>query len=82
MNCGQYNGFSEDGGYNQEIPAQHYSKLNLAKDSTFCSQQQKYPANNGLCDICNRNQELKVYQLGAFIPQNENNYDEEISSYK
>ena len=37
---------------------------------------------NGLCDPCNRNQELKVQQLASFEPENENYFDEEIQEYR
>ena len=31
-----------------------------------------------LCDTCNRNQEMKVYQLGRFSPSNPKNEDNEL----
>lgn len=40
------------------------------------------PPQNGLCDPCNRNQELKVQQLASFEPENENYFDEEIQEYR
>ena len=80
--CLQYNGFSEDGDYNKEIEQQHYSKLNTSK--TFYSQKTdiRLPSINGLCDGCNRNQEMKIIQLANFRPRNELKYDEEIEEYR
>lgn len=40
------------------------------------------PLANGLCQPCNRNQELKVQQLASFEPQNEADFDEEIKEYR
>lgn len=37
---------------------------------------------NGLCQPCNRNQELKVQQLASFEPENEAYFDEEIDIYR
>lgn len=37
---------------------------------------------NGLCEPCNRNQELKVQQLASFEPENEAYFDEEIEEYR
>lgn len=37
---------------------------------------------NGLCEPCNRNQELKVQQLASFEPENEGDFDEEIEDYR
>lgn len=37
---------------------------------------------NGLCEPCNRNQELKVQQLASFEPENETYFDEEIEEYR
>ncbi|CRK91869.1 CLUMA_CG005490, isoform A [Clunio marinus] len=80
--CLQFNGFTDDGDYNREIPEQHYSKLNTS--SNFYSQRtegRRTPF-NGLCDPCNRNQEMKIIQLANFKPRFEANYDEEIEEYR
>lgn len=37
---------------------------------------------NGLCKICNNNQQLKVYQLANFVPLNERNYNMEIEHFQ
>lgn len=37
---------------------------------------------NGLCDPCNRNQELKVQQLASFCPDNENDFDDEVEEFR
>ncbi|KAG8226808.1 hypothetical protein J437_LFUL002854 [Ladona fulva] len=78
--CEQYNGFSADGDYNKPIPAQYDECLNkpvlprkryLLKNNS-----------NGLCWTCNRNQELKMYQLASFSPRNPAKFDEEVESFK
>lgn len=42
----------------------------------------RLPAVNGLCEACNRNQEMKVIQLANFKPRVEAKYDEEIEEYR
>lgn len=37
---------------------------------------------NGLCRICNANQELKIRQLAVYEPFREENYDQEIEWFK
>ncbi|XP_055317777.1 uncharacterized protein LOC129576561 [Sitodiplosis mosellana] len=84
--CEQYNGFSEDGDYNCDIPAQRSVKLNKWKTSSFSSMNGSISGRltpmNGLCEPCNRNQELKVQQLASFEPENEAYFDEEIEEYR
>lgn len=82
--------FSQDGDYNCDIPAQRSAKLNKWKVSSFSSVNGSINGSingrvtpvNGLCDPCNRNQELKVQQLASFEPDNENYFDEEIQEYR
>ena len=81
-NCDQYNGFKEDGDYNTEIPAQYYSKLNPRSNITDDEKVGYVEPKNGLCAACNRNQELKIHQLASFVPENEDDYDEEIEEYQ
>ncbi|XP_031626519.1 uncharacterized protein LOC116342869 [Contarinia nasturtii] len=86
--CEQYNGFAEDGDYNCDIPAQRSAKLNKWKTSSFSSINGGSIINgrlmpyNGLCEPCNRNQELKVQQLASFEPENEAYFDEEVEDYR
>lgn len=80
--CTQYNGFSEDGDYNREISEQHYSKMNTS-NSRFCEKTNiRLPTVNGLCEGCNRNQEIKVIQLANFKPRIEAKWEEEIEEYR
>ncbi|KAL0842400.1 hypothetical protein ABMA28_014512 [Loxostege sticticalis] len=73
--CDQYNGFTKDGDYNKPvIPAEQA----LLTPKVF----QKSPPKNGLCQMCNINQQLKVTQLANFVPMNEKKFEEEIESYK
>ncbi|XP_021694474.1 uncharacterized protein LOC5566213 isoform X2 [Aedes aegypti] len=80
--CTQYNGFTEDGDYNREIPAQYQSRLNPQANITDDDKISYSAPHNGLCFGCNRNQELKIHQLASFVPDVEDNYDEEVEEYK
>lgn len=72
----------KDGDYNCDIPAQRSAKLNKWKTSSFSSIGGRLTPTNGLCEPCNRNQELKVQQLASFEPENEAYFDEEIEDYR
>lgn len=37
---------------------------------------------NGLCRVCNINQELKIAQLAQFTPFDPNNFDYEVEQYR
>lgn len=78
--------YPKDGDYNCDIPAQRSAKLNKWKTSSFSSMNGsicgRITPNNGLCEPCNRNQELKVQQLASFEPENEAYFDEEIEEYR
>jgi Ima1 N-terminal domain len=80
--CKQFNGFDEDGDYNREIPEQHYSKLNASNNLYSHKTELRLQATNGLCEGCNRNQEMKIIQLANFKPRCEAKYDEEIEEYR
>ncbi|XP_062540059.1 uncharacterized protein LOC134207974 isoform X2 [Armigeres subalbatus] len=80
--CTQYNGFTEDGDYNREIPAQYQSRLNPQANITDDDKISYSAPQNGLCFGCNRNQELKIHQLASFVPDVDENYDEEVEEYK
>lgn len=87
--CEQYNGFTDDGDYNCDIPAQRNSKLNIRNNLPATNRQHinnasiisSAPNNNGFCTPCNRNQEIKVQQLATFTPEYDDNYDEEIVEF-
>ncbi|OWR52265.1 hypothetical protein KGM_209574 [Danaus plexippus plexippus] len=74
--CEQYNGFTKDGDYNKV--------LNIENEKVSLSPKlfQRSPPKNGLCKMCNINQQLKVTQLSNFVPMNENKYDEEVECYR
>ncbi|KAB0795496.1 hypothetical protein PPYR_12335 [Photinus pyralis] len=73
--CLQYNGFSKDGGYNKVLPEQY-------DVSSTKSVSGKYTQSNGLCQLCNNNQKLRVFQLANFVPLDEANYDTEIEHFQ
>ncbi|XP_068629514.1 uncharacterized protein [Battus philenor] len=74
--CEQYNGFTKDGDYNKVL---NVAVEQVCKTSNVF---QKSPPKNGLCKMCNINQQLKMTQLANFVPMNEKKFDEEIDSYK
>lgn len=80
--CTQYNGFTEDGDYNREIPAQYQCRLNPQANVTDDDKISYSAPHNGLCFGCNRNQELKIHQLASFVPEDDENYDEEVEEYR
>lgn len=82
--CQQYNGFTEDGDYNQDIPAQYCESLNhtLRPKCTRTNTQPGLALGNGFCQTCNCNQALKVRALADYTPIHPENYDNEIDEYK
>uniref|UniRef100_A0A1Q3EVK1 Ima1 N-terminal domain-containing protein n=1 Tax=Culex tarsalis TaxID=7177 RepID=A0A1Q3EVK1_CULTA len=85
--CTQYNGFTEDGDYNREIPEQYQAarngpRRNATDDDKIIGHARRPAAQNGLCFGCNRNQELKIHQLASFVPEVEENYDGEVEEYQ
>nr|XP_034839653.1 transmembrane protein 201-like [Maniola hyperantus] len=76
--CNQYNGFTKDGDYNKELCEGLKTSKALNSFKLFL----RSPSKNGLCKMCNINQQLKVTQLANFVPMNEEKYDEEIDSYR
>ncbi|KAJ3625674.1 hypothetical protein MTP99_016224 [Tenebrio molitor] len=75
--CSQYNGFAKDGGYNKIIPEQHDELMNKST-----RMKTKKTVSNGLCVLCNNNQQLKIFQLANFVPLVEENYDVEIEHFQ
>uniref|UniRef100_F1L404 Transmembrane protein 201 n=1 Tax=Ascaris suum TaxID=6253 RepID=F1L404_ASCSU len=87
--CGQYNGFTEDGGYDRDIPEQRNECLNPAppkkKSLNRMGSQLGLPsilAHNGLCHQCNAQQNLIQAQINKFEPRNEKNFFDELKQYK
>jgi len=79
--CGQYNGFNKDGDYNKEIHGQHSDIPVNPKTKYATGTRGNENETTTLCDTCNRNQEMKVYQLGRFSPSNPRNEDKELQEY-
>jgi len=75
--CGQYNGFTADGDYNQES---HLlcSTPNHKLNRHVADNNSKKVANNGFCKKCNLNQELKISQLASFCGDE----GEELEEYR
>ncbi|XP_026817909.1 uncharacterized protein LOC113556892 isoform X1 [Rhopalosiphum maidis] len=80
IECGQFNGFKEDGSYSKSIPEQHDQRYNKAIFSVV--QEDVKENKNGLCNKCNIIQEMKVKQLACFIPTKEKYFDREIEKFK
>lgn len=93
--CDQYNGFTEDGGYNRRVPGQQYTT-----PKQFCELAKKTPAKpngilhrfngvnmspkaaNGLCAECNLGQEIIMKKVADFEPVNEDRWNEELEDYR
>ncbi|CAL4094582.1 unnamed protein product [Meganyctiphanes norvegica] len=82
--CEQYNGFSEDGDYNRDIPSQYCEALNTPTGfhRSKTSSSPTLAIGNGLCQTCNLNQTLKLRALSDYTPINEDEYDREIEEYR
>ncbi|KAK0056351.1 transmembrane protein 201-like isoform X1 [Biomphalaria pfeifferi] len=78
--CEQYNGFTEDGGYNQDLSEQYNVKD--YKTKPLCSSMDSNETEVLLCKSCSQNQVMKVRQLADFTPFHEINHDQEIDMYK
>ncbi|KAI5641703.1 hypothetical protein NE865_06007 [Phthorimaea operculella] len=74
--CEQYNGFTKDGDYNKPLIT------NTNEQPRKAPKMLSSPPSNGLCKMCNINQQLKVTQLANFVPMNDKSFDEEIESYR
>jgi hypothetical protein len=60
--------------------AQYSSHLNT---NYYCERVNNFNAKeNGFCEFCARNQELKIQQLRNFQPLNEANFNEESEEYR
>ncbi|KAH8300835.1 hypothetical protein KR018_012597, partial [Drosophila ironensis] len=91
--CEQYNGFTRDGDYNRDLPAQrdtsqHSEKSHPRGSPGTGTGYNYYYADapvpslaNGLCDNCNESQRLKVEKLAQFEPLNESRFDQELKVY-
>ena len=83
--CGQYNGFNKDGDYNQTVPGQH-SDIPVRTDHVYTAEVAKskplQTSESALCDTCNRNQEMKIFQLRNFTPSNPKKEDQELEEYQ
>ncbi|KAL4719671.1 hypothetical protein ACJJTC_007608 [Scirpophaga incertulas] len=75
LKCDQYNGFTKDGDYNKPLVFNTDEPVMTPKVFHRSS------PSNGLCKMCNINQQLKVFQLANFVPMNEKNYNEEVETY-
>lgn len=70
---------SQDGDYSKPITEQYVN----SNHSYFAeSTSSRFNNSNGLCRICNANQELKVRQLALYEPFRERDYDREIEAFR
>ena len=94
VECSQYNGFDADGGYSKEIVEQHidpdeqiggkkirYAQKLRSSKTDYKREFKNEDTNNGLCQTCNLNQDLKIHQLRTFVARNENDYDQEVQEF-
>lgn len=82
--CQQYNGFTEEGDYNRDIPAQYCESLNhtYQRKDRQVKNQPSLALGNGFCQTCNLNQTLKVRALAEYTPIHPEDYDNEIDEYR
>ncbi|KAK7080837.1 hypothetical protein SK128_020128 [Halocaridina rubra] len=83
--CQQYNGFTDDGDYNRDIPEQYCESLNYTLRPNIIHQgnaRTSLALGNGFCQTCNLNQTLKLRALADYTPIQSENYDSEIDEYK
>ncbi|XP_063975792.1 uncharacterized protein LOC135161802 [Diachasmimorpha longicaudata] len=68
--CDQFNGFTNDGDYNYDIPEQRRRSLNdMSVYSASCRAEKSQMKNEGtLCRNCNRNEEFKLCQMRLLDP--------------
>ncbi|KAK6059434.1 hypothetical protein COOONC_02933 [Cooperia oncophora] len=90
--CEQYNGFDDSGGYNRKIPGQHcFGAATPAK--RYCTPMKSGLArpdvvpregfsSNGLCEKCNRQQEIIMRKVADFEPMNEERWSEELEMFR
>ncbi|KHJ92991.1 hypothetical protein OESDEN_07104 [Oesophagostomum dentatum] len=93
--CEQYNGFDASGGYNRKVPGQYCVVASKLENSCFryCTPSksaftrpdvipQEGFGTNGLCDQCNRQQEIIMKKIADFEPLNEDRWNEELEDYR
>ncbi|VDM73510.1 unnamed protein product, partial [Strongylus vulgaris] len=90
--CEQYNGFDASGGYNRKVPGQQCvvaAKLETrycTPSKTAFTRPDVVPkegyGSNGLCDQCNRQQEIIMKKIADFEPLNEDRWNEELDDYR
>jgi len=86
--CDQYNGFTNDGDYNQVLPEQHYTSLNDQKFRQIAKQNtKKYKkTTESLCDKCNSEQWMKLRREREFNPDipsdDEEGYEQALRGFR
>lgn len=82
--CEQYNGFSKNGDYTNDIPEQYAtSKVSMR----YCSMVEQRDSRNvifkgHLCTDCNKREGLKLLELSNFEPKNGRRYNVELKGFK
>lgn len=80
--CSQYNGFTECGDYNCDIPAQYDASMN---SSEFSAGPKRFPLKSRsdiLCSECSRRQIYKVNMISQFEHSDEKTWDQEYKKFK
>ncbi|OQR74212.1 hypothetical protein BIW11_09218 [Tropilaelaps mercedesae] len=67
--CEQYNGFSSLGDYNKDIPAQRDPQMNVFSVGAAPSGKTLSMYHNGLCELCNHRQTIKMQLRNKFEPR-------------
>ncbi|OON13883.1 hypothetical protein X801_10333 [Opisthorchis viverrini] len=80
--CGQYNGFTEDGDYNKQVPGQHISEQSPEAYCGTVPGAMFVSKSDVLCNQCRSNQSAIVQRLSEFEPTREELWDIELRNYK
>ncbi|XP_022704545.1 uncharacterized protein LOC111269322 isoform X2 [Varroa jacobsoni] len=81
LHCEQYNGFSALGDYNKDIPAQRDPRMNVFSVGATPSGKTLKMYHNGLCELCNHRQAIKVKCRNQFEPKDSVNEETEFKEY-
>ncbi|XP_003737377.1 uncharacterized protein LOC100902761 [Galendromus occidentalis] len=79
--CEQYNGFSDGGDYNKDIPAQRDPAINVFSAEARHTGAELSMYHNGLCEFCNNRQARKMIARNQFEPMNSKTEREEFEQY-
>ncbi|KAM7538381.1 hypothetical protein Aperf_G00000073910 [Anoplocephala perfoliata] len=81
--CHQYNGFTESGDYNCDLPAQYDAQFNSQVFAVHSNSVRGRTTKSDIfCFTCTQRQAYKIEQLANFEPSNEANWNQELKQFK